>query len=74
MGKEVLLKYAFNIKCEELVRDASGKVVELICSVDMQNSTKVKGVLQWVAEPTPQQVIISSIRMNSLGIGRLCIA
>ena len=31
-GKEVRLRYAYFIKCEEAVKDASGNVVELRCT------------------------------------------
>lgn len=54
-GGEVRLKYTYIIKCDELVKDAEGKVVELKCSYDP--STKpgagewrsVKGTIHWVA-------------------------
>ena len=53
---EVRLKYTYIIKCEEVVKDADGKVVELKCSVD--HSTRpgggdwrsVKGTIHWVSE------------------------
>ena len=53
---EVRLKYTYIIKCEEIVKDSEGKVVELICSYDP--STKpgagewrsVKGTIHWVAQ------------------------
>ena len=52
---EVRLKYTYIIKCEEVVKDADGKVVELKCSVD--HSTRpgggewrsVKGTIHWVS-------------------------
>ncbi|MBQ7195478.1 MAG: glutamine--tRNA ligase/YqeY domain fusion protein [Bacteroidales bacterium] len=52
---EVRLKYTYIIKCEEVVKDASGQVVELRCSYDP--STKpgggewrsVKGTIHWVS-------------------------
>ena len=48
-GKEVGLKYAYNIRCNELVRDASGNVSELRCTYDGKNEHKVKGRLHWVS-------------------------
>jgi len=55
-GGEVRLKYAYIIKCEELVKDAAGKVVELRCSADLESKTggptasrKVKGTIHWVS-------------------------
>ncbi len=55
-GGEVRLKYAYIIKCEEVVKDASGKVVELLCTADLDSrsglpgaSRKVKGTIHWVS-------------------------
>ena len=53
-GAEVRLRGAYVIRCEEIVKDASGQPVELICSYD--NATlgvnpqgrKVAGVIHWV--------------------------
>lgn len=52
---EVRLKYTYIIRCNELVKDASGKVIELKCTYDP--STKpgsgewrsVKGTIHWVS-------------------------
>jgi glutaminyl-tRNA synthetase len=55
-GGEVRLKYAYIIKCEEVVKDAGGKIVELRCTVDLDSKTggatagrKVKGTIHWVS-------------------------
>ncbi|MGB7768018.1 MAG: glutamine--tRNA ligase [Verrucomicrobiia bacterium] len=55
-GGEVRLKYAYIIKCDEVVKDASGKVVELRCTADLDSKTggatanrKVKGTIHWVS-------------------------
>ena len=55
-GKEVRLKYAYIIKCEEVVKDANGEVVELLCTYDPETKSgsdttgkKVKGTLHWVS-------------------------
>ncbi len=55
-GKEVRLKGAYIIKCEDFVKDENGEVVELKCSVDLDSRSgseganrKVKGTLHWVS-------------------------
>ncbi len=55
-GGEVRLKYGYIIKCEEVVKDSSGKIVELRCSADLESKTgganshrKVKGTIHWVS-------------------------
>ena len=54
-GNEVRLKGAYFIKCEEVVKDASGNVIELRCTYDPETKSgsgftgrKVKGTLHWV--------------------------
>jgi len=52
---EVRLRNAYIIKCDELVKDASGNIIELRCSYDENTlgkkpeGRKVKGVIHWVA-------------------------
>ena len=55
-GREVRLKGAYIIKCEDFVKDENGEVVELKCSVDVDSRSgseganrKVKGTLHWVS-------------------------
>jgi glutaminyl-tRNA synthetase len=56
-GKEVRLRYAYFIKCEEVVKDAAGRVVELRCTYDPAtrggdsppDGRKVKATLHWVS-------------------------
>ncbi len=54
-GGEVRLRYAYIIRCDEVVKDASGKIVKLLCSVDhntlnrQPEDRKVKGVIHWVS-------------------------
>jgi glutaminyl-tRNA synthetase len=55
-GREVRLRYAYIIRCEEVIRDAEGQVVELRCSHDPESRSgganadrKVKGILHWVS-------------------------
>uniref|UniRef100_A0A1D1YN48 glutamine--tRNA ligase n=2 Tax=Anthurium amnicola TaxID=1678845 RepID=A0A1D1YN48_9ARAE len=52
-GKSVLLRYAFPIKCTEVVYDDSGSVTEVHVEYDPSKKTKPKGVLHWVAQPSP---------------------
>lgn len=54
-GNEVRLKHAYFIKCEEVVKDAAGNVVELRCTYDPETKSgsgftgrKVKGTIHWV--------------------------
>ena len=58
-GGEVRLKYAYIIRCDEVIKDADGNIVELHCSYDPAtrsgNDTsgkKVKGTIQWVDAAT----------------------
>ena len=57
-GGEVRLKYAYIIKCEEVVKDEAGQVTELRCRVDLESKSggatsnrKVKGTIHWVSAP-----------------------
>ena len=58
-GGEVRLKHAYIIKCDEVIKDAAGKVVELHCTYDPDSKTggptagrKIKGTLHWVEAAT----------------------
>ena len=55
-GGEVRLKYACIIKCDEVVKDAAGNLVELRCTAQLDtragepnSSKKVKGTIHWVS-------------------------
>jgi glutaminyl-tRNA synthetase len=55
-GREVRLRYAYFVTCTDVVKDASGEVVELRCSYDpatrggdAPDGRKVKGTLHWVS-------------------------
>jgi len=59
VGKEVRLKNAFFLKCNEVVKDDAGEIVELRCTYDPETSggkapdgRKVKGTLHWVSAET----------------------
>ena len=53
---EVRLKYAYIIKCDEVVKDAAGNITELRCTADLDSKTggatagrKIKGTIHWVS-------------------------
>src|SRR6266536_1554598 len=55
-GGEVRLKYAYIIKCDKVITDATGKITELHCTADLESKTggatagrKVKGTIHWVS-------------------------
>ncbi|MEE4197988.1 MAG: glutamine--tRNA ligase/YqeY domain fusion protein [Bacteroidales bacterium] len=57
-GKEVRLKAAYIIQCEEVIKDAAGNITELRCTYDPDSKSgsgteaskrKVKGTLHWVS-------------------------
>jgi glutaminyl-tRNA synthetase len=55
-GGEVRLKYAYIIKCDEVIKDAAGNLVELRCTADLDSKSggatsarKVKGTIHWVS-------------------------
>ncbi len=64
-GREVRLRYAYIIKCETVIKDANGEIVELHCTYDPDSrggatgdGRKVKGTIQWVsaAQALPAEV------------------
>jgi len=54
-GGEARLRYSYVIRCDEAIKDAAGKVVELRCSIDPDTlgknpqGRKVKGVIHWLS-------------------------
>ncbi len=58
-GGEVRLRYAYIIRCDEVVKDSEGNIVQLNCSYDpatksgtpTANDRKVKGTIHWVSAP-----------------------
>lgn len=53
-GKSVLLRYAFPIKCTDVILgDDKETILEVRAEYDLSKRTKPKGVLHWVAEPSP---------------------
>jgi glutaminyl-tRNA synthetase len=67
-GREVRLRYAYFIKCEEVVKDGAGNVVELRCTYDPAtrggdsppDGRKVKATLHWVSAA---QAIEAEVRL-----------
>ena len=64
-GSEVRLKYAYIIKCEEVIKDTSGNITELRCTYDPQtrsgmpeSNRKVKGTIHWVSAQHAREVEI----------------
>ncbi|BCO08925.1 glutamine--tRNA ligase [Desulfolithobacter dissulfuricans] len=55
-GREVRLRYAYFITCQEVIKDEEGNVVELRCTYDPEtrggsapDGRKVKGTIHWVS-------------------------
>lgn len=55
-GAEVRLKHAYYVRCQEVIKDAHGNVVEVHCTHDPQSrggggadGRKVKGTIHWVS-------------------------
>lgn len=54
-GNEVRLKHAYFIKCEDVIKDENGNIIEIHCTYDPETKSgsgftgrKVKGTLHWV--------------------------
>ena len=72
-GREVRLRWAYLITCQEVVKDASGEVVELRCTYDpatrggnTPDGRRVKATLHWVsaAHAVPAEVRLYSHLFN----------
>ncbi len=65
-GKEVRLRNAYVIRCDEVIKDAAGEIIELRCSYDPATlganpeGRKVKGVIHWVSA---EQGIKAEVRL-----------
>jgi glutaminyl-tRNA synthetase len=66
-GTEVRLRYAYFIKCTEVIKDAAGEVIELRCSYDpatkggnAPDGRKVKATMHWLsaAQSVPSEIRI----------------
>jgi glutaminyl-tRNA synthetase len=57
VGGEVRLRYGYIIRCDQVIKDSQGKVIELHCSYDPdtrsgspnESTRKVKGTIHWVS-------------------------
>jgi glutaminyl-tRNA synthetase len=56
VGREVRLRYAYLVTCQEVIKDKDGNVVELRCTYDPEtrggsapDGRKVKGTIHWVS-------------------------
>ncbi len=56
-GREVRLRYAYFITCQEVIKNEAGDVIELRCTYDPEtkggnapDGRKVKGTIHWVSE------------------------
>lgn len=55
VGGEVRLRHCYVIRCDEVIKNQVGEIVELRCSADLNTlgknpeGRKVKGVIQWVS-------------------------
>ncbi|MDH5565267.1 MAG: glutamine--tRNA ligase/YqeY domain fusion protein [Myxococcales bacterium] len=66
-GREVRLRYAYFITCTDVVKDASGRIVELRCRYDpatrggdAPDGRKVRGTLHWVSA---EQALAAEVRL-----------
>jgi len=57
-GREVRLRYAYFVRCDEVIRDEDGRIAELRCTYDpatrggdAPDGRKVKATLHWVSAP-----------------------
>ena len=61
-GSEVRLKYAYIIKCEEVIKNDEGEIVELRCTYEPEtrsgsgNTKQVKGTIHWVSAPHAERI------------------
>ncbi len=58
-GREVRLRYGYVIRCNDVVRDVDGNIVELRCTYDADtgggqtpDGRKIKGIIHWVSATT----------------------
>ena len=55
VGGEVRLRYSYVLRCDGVIKDAAGKLIELRCSIDPGTlgknpaGRKVKGVIHWLS-------------------------
>ena len=56
LGREVRLRYAYYVTCNDVIKDRSGNIIEIHCTYDPEtkggrssDGRKVKGTLHWVS-------------------------
>lgn len=66
-GGEVRLRYAYIIRCDEVIKNDAGEVIELRCSYDRETRSgtgtserKVKGTIHWVSAA---QAVAAKVRL-----------
>ncbi|HUW07259.1 MAG TPA: glutamine--tRNA ligase/YqeY domain fusion protein [Williamwhitmania sp.] len=66
-GQEVRLRYAYFVKCESVVKDANGEIIEVHCTHDpasrggnSPDGRKVQGTIHWVSA---QHAVKAEIRL-----------
>jgi glutaminyl-tRNA synthetase len=66
-GREVRLRYAYLVRCESVVKDADGKIIEVHCTYDpatrggaAPDGRKVPGTLHWVSA---EQAVPAEVRI-----------
>jgi len=73
-GGEVRLRFAYIIKCEEVIKDDAGNIIEIHCSYDLDTKSgtgksekKVKGTIHWVSakENRPARANLFEILFNN---------
>ena len=62
-GGEVRLMGAYIVKCNEVIKDENGKVIELHCTADLESGNgnpvdgrKVKGTIHWISAENAKEV------------------
>ncbi len=66
LGKEVRLRNSYVIKCEQVIKNDQGEIIELQCSHDADTlgkkpeGRKVKGVIHWVSK---EQSVAAEVRL-----------
>jgi glutaminyl-tRNA synthetase len=66
-GQEVRLRYAYFMRCNEVIKDSAGNITELRCTIDpaskggnSPDGRKVQGTIHWVSA---QQAIKTEVRL-----------
>ena len=66
-GQEVRLRYAYYITCTDIIKDSTGKIIEIHCSYDPEtkggsspDGRKVKGTIHWVSA---RRAIATEVRL-----------